>query len=65
MFDEATHQWQLRTASGEVITARFLISAIGAYIPPKARPDIPGLDRFEACRNGRCRSDETPYAVPL
>ncbi|OBK85364.1 flavin-containing monooxygenase [Mycolicibacter sinensis] len=46
VFDEATHQWQLHTASGEVITARFLISAIGAYIHPKARPDIPGLDSF-------------------
>lgn len=46
VFDDETHQWQLHTADGDVITARFVISAIGAYINPKTQPDIPGLDSF-------------------
>lgn len=46
VFDDDAHLWNLHVDSGEVITARFVISAIGAYINPKTRPDIPGLDDF-------------------
>lgn len=45
-WDEANHLWQLHTATGDTITARFVISAIGVYLRPKDRPDIPGLDSF-------------------
>ncbi|KRQ21994.1 MULTISPECIES: flavin-containing monooxygenase [Mycobacteroides] len=46
VFDEENHLWQVHTADGEVISSRFLISAIGAYINPRTAPDIPGLDTF-------------------
>lgn len=45
-FDEQTHSWHLHTDTGDVVTARFLISAIGAYVNPRTRPDIPGLETF-------------------
>ncbi|VFA88468.1 4-hydroxyacetophenone monooxygenase [Gordonia paraffinivorans] len=45
-WDEANHRWLLHTAAGDVITSRFLLSAIGAYINPKDKPDIPGLEDF-------------------
>ncbi|WP_102144388.1 flavin-containing monooxygenase [Mycobacterium hubeiense] len=38
--------WRLYTASGETITARFVISAIGAFINPKIDPGIPGFESF-------------------
>lgn len=46
VFDDDAHLWHLHVDSGEVITARFVISAIGAYINPRTRPDIDGLDQF-------------------
>lgn len=46
VFDEDNHSWRLHTTGGEVISSRFLISAIGAYINPRTAPDIPGLDTF-------------------
>lgn len=46
IFDDDTHTWHLHVDSGEVITARFVISAIGAYINPRTHPDIEGLDNF-------------------
>ncbi|MCV7248293.1 NAD(P)/FAD-dependent oxidoreductase [Mycobacterium koreense] len=45
-FDDANHWWTIYLAGGQVITARFLITAIGAYINPKTEPDIPGLASF-------------------
>lgn len=45
VFDDDTHLWHLHVGSA-VITARFVISAIGAYVNPRTRPDIPGLDDF-------------------
>ncbi len=45
-WDEERALWRLRLESGDTITARFVISAVGAYINPKTRPDIPGLDFF-------------------
>lgn len=46
VFDDDNHLWRLHLDNDETITARFVISAIGAYINPKTRPDIPGLDSF-------------------
>ena len=39
--------WYLHTQTGELITARFLISAVGAFIRPKADPGIPGWQAFD------------------
>ncbi|MEV6279681.1 NAD(P)/FAD-dependent oxidoreductase [Nocardia sp. NPDC051832] len=45
-WDDAEQLWRLHADSGEVITARFVISAVGAYINPKSKPNIPGVDSF-------------------
>ncbi|MBL1079848.1 NAD(P)/FAD-dependent oxidoreductase [Nocardia sp. 2] len=45
-WDDTHHLWRLHLASGAPITARFVISAVGAYVNPKANPNIPGLDSF-------------------
>src|SRR5699024_12883308 len=42
LFDDGHDLWRLHTADGTVISARFVISAVGAYINPKTQPDIPG-----------------------
>ena len=44
-FDQATASWQLRSATGESIEARILISACGQLNRP-AYPDIPSLQSF-------------------
>jgi cation diffusion facilitator CzcD-associated flavoprotein CzcO len=44
-FDEDAHVWQLRTADGDTITARYVIGATGAFAKPK-KPDIQGLGDF-------------------
>jgi cation diffusion facilitator CzcD-associated flavoprotein CzcO len=44
-FDEAAGRWTVKTASGEGVTARFVVSAVGQLNRP-AYPDIPGLDSF-------------------
>src|SRR5579875_3388252 len=41
-WDDAAMVWRLHTAAGEVITARFVISAVGAFINPKHGPGITG-----------------------
>ncbi|MCS3778822.1 flavin-containing monooxygenase [Tsukamurella ocularis] len=46
-WDEAAHLWRLHIDDGSQITGRFVISAVGAYINPKDKPDIPGLEDFE------------------
>ncbi|AYF77950.1 NAD(P)/FAD-dependent oxidoreductase [Nocardia yunnanensis] len=45
-WDEDHALWRLHVDTGEVITARFVISAVGAYINPKTKPNIPGLDTY-------------------
>ncbi|TLF81299.1 NAD(P)/FAD-dependent oxidoreductase [Nocardia cyriacigeorgica] len=45
-WDDLNALWRLHLESGEPITARFVISAVGAYINPKTEPNIPGLDSF-------------------
>jgi len=44
-YDEDSACWTVRTANGEVLTARILISATGALNRPKV-PPLPGLDSF-------------------
>ncbi|MGX1775841.1 flavin-containing monooxygenase [Nocardia brasiliensis] len=44
-FDESTDQWRVLTTDGDEITARFLVSAVGALEQPKS-PAIAGLDRY-------------------
>lgn len=46
-WDDAGSYWKLVTDTGEVITARFLISAIGAFVRPKEDAGIPGWESFE------------------
>ncbi|WP_067707266.1 flavin-containing monooxygenase [Nocardia yamanashiensis] len=46
-WDEGNHRWNLETDSGEIITARFLISAIGAFVRPKKFAGIPGASKFK------------------
>jgi len=38
--------WELRTESGEVVTCRFVVSAVGCLSAANV-PPIPGLERFE------------------
>ncbi|WP_280466456.1 flavin-containing monooxygenase [Nocardia brasiliensis] len=45
-WDDRDALWRLHVDSGEVITARFVISAVGAYINAKTTPDIPGLASY-------------------
>lgn len=44
-FDDELQLWRLRTATGDEITARYMIGATGVLTRPK-QPDIPGADRF-------------------
>ncbi|MEA2348373.1 MAG: hypothetical protein QOG62_2160 [Thermoleophilaceae bacterium] len=44
-FDEAGHFWRLSLGGGRQLSARFLITALGALTQPKA-PDIPGVEDF-------------------
>ena len=44
-YDEDTQRWQLDIATGERVSAQFLVCATGA-LSAANRPDIPGLDRF-------------------
>lgn len=45
-WDEAARRWQLELADGRIATARFVISAVGAFLRAKADPGIPGLEQF-------------------
>ncbi len=57
-FDESAGCWQVRTAQGEVWTARSVIMASGGLANP-AYPNIPGLDSFEGHRMHSARWDHT------
>lgn len=54
-WDEAEHLWRLHTADGRIVTARFVLTAVGAFIRPKTDVGIPGLKRFE----GRLQRPDT------
>jgi cation diffusion facilitator CzcD-associated flavoprotein CzcO len=45
-WDESEHCWALEIADGRTITARFVISAIGAFLRPKRDPGIAGHADF-------------------
>lgn len=45
-WDEASQWWRLESDDGSVITTRFLISAVGAFMEPKEDAGIPGVDDF-------------------
>jgi cation diffusion facilitator CzcD-associated flavoprotein CzcO len=44
-FEDSAHVWRIATASGEELTARFVVGATGVFTQPKP-PAIPGLDDF-------------------
>ncbi len=45
-FDEAADRWRVTTDRGDVMSARWLITATGCLSTPRA-PAIPGVSRFE------------------
>lgn len=45
-WDDDNHLWRVKTGTGEIVTARYVISALGAFVEPK-KPDIKGLETFE------------------
>ena len=46
VWDDDDHQWRLRLGDGTVVTARFVIAALGIFVEPK-KPNITGLDSFQ------------------
>jgi cyclohexanone monooxygenase len=44
-FDEETNRWEVRTDTGDVVSARFLIAALGALSAANV-PDISGIENF-------------------
>ncbi len=48
-FDEETNRWEVRTDAGDVVSARFLVAALGALSAANV-PDIPGLETFAGDR---------------
>lgn len=46
-WDEDGGYWKLHLAGGAVVTARFVISAVGAFVRPKADVGIPGASSFK------------------
>lgn len=64
-WDDDAHLWQLRLRSTDghdtaerTMTARFVVSAIGAFVSPKT-PDIAGLDHFRGTVITSARWDHT------
>ncbi|WP_084199644.1 alpha/beta hydrolase fold domain-containing protein [Noviherbaspirillum autotrophicum] len=45
VFDETSDLWRVRTADGRLLTARIVVSAMGALHRP-AYPQLPGIERF-------------------
>ena len=45
-FDDVADCWEIRTDHDDVVTARFLVTAVGCLSAPIA-PDLPGVDGFE------------------
>ncbi|EFV13162.1 flavin-containing monooxygenase [Segniliparus rugosus] len=45
-WDEDNHLWRLSIADGSEVTARYVITAVGAFVEPKV-PDIKGLSTFK------------------
>lgn len=47
VWDEHASHWKLYTANGELITAQFVVSAVGAFLDPKKDPGIDGWRSFQ------------------
>lgn len=47
IWDDAGKFWALHLRDGSIVTARFLISAIGAFVRPKDDVGIPGANSFQ------------------
>ncbi|NNH70953.1 NAD(P)/FAD-dependent oxidoreductase [Nocardia uniformis] len=45
-FDDERHYWKLHTAEGTVLTARFLINAVGAFVRPRS-DSFTGVEGFQ------------------
>ena len=45
-FDDVANCWEIRTDHDDVVTARFLVTAVGCLSAPIV-PDLPGVDGFE------------------
>jgi cation diffusion facilitator CzcD-associated flavoprotein CzcO len=45
-FDEATETWTVSLSTGESVTARYVVTALG-LLAATNMPDIPGIDTFE------------------
>ncbi|WP_306358596.1 MULTISPECIES: NAD(P)/FAD-dependent oxidoreductase [unclassified Nocardia] len=46
-WDDAAGHWNLRLADGSTVTARFVISAVGAFVRPREDVGIPGARSFQ------------------
>lgn len=46
VWDDDAHMWHLSLADGRTVTARFVVSAVGAFLRAKDDPGIAGLDTF-------------------
>lgn len=44
-FDEETERWEVRTDTGDVVSARFIIAALGALSAANL-PDVPSIENF-------------------
>ena len=44
-FDDESNTWEVRTDRGDVVTARFVVTAVGCLSATNV-PDIPGMDTF-------------------
>lgn len=44
-WDERAQHWRIGLADGRTVTAKYVISAVGAFVEPRV-PDIPGLADF-------------------
>src|SRR3954447_8985511 len=60
-WDEDARLWHLELPGGEELRARFVISAVGAFVNPKS-PEIEGLDEF---RGDVQRSFAWDRSIPL
>ncbi len=60
-WDETSHVWRLALPHDETLTARFVISAVGAFVNPKPA-EIPGVDEF---RGPVLRSAAWDHSVAL
>ena len=46
IYDDDTQRWRVETSAGDVVSARYVVSAVGAISAANV-PDIPGLDTFQ------------------